>query len=229
MPSWFFRRRRRNFKWRWDREVKIAMDTKSHWETVYNQKKPGEVSWYKPHLDLSLRILKNAGLNPSSCIIDVGAGASTLVDDLINLGVKSLTVLDISGEALGISKTRLGQQANKAEWIEADITQAKLRKGHYDIWHDRAVFHFLTDAKDRRRYAIVMTEALKPHGQLVMATFSLEGPPRCSGLDIVRYSPQTLQAELGKGFRLIEALEEEHQTPFNTTQKFICCRFEKIS
>ena len=205
------------------------MDTKSHWETVYNQKKSSEVSWYKPHLDLSLKILKNAGLNPLSCIIDVGAGASTLVDDLIEQGVKAATVLDISAEALAVSKARLGQQASNVEWIEADITQAKLRKSYYDIWHDRAVFHFLTDAEDRRRYVAVMTEALKLHGQLIMATFSLDGPLSCSGLDIVRYSPQTLQAELGKGFRLIEALEEEHQTPFDMKQKFIYCRFEKVS
>ena len=210
-------------------EIRVAMDKKTYWEGVYNEKKPDQVSWYKPHLDLSLQILVNAGLNPSSCIIDVGAGASTLVDDLIERGVKAATVLDISAEALVVSKARLGQRASSVEWIEADITQAKLHKEYYDIWHDRAVFHFLTDSEDRRRYVAVMTEALKLHGQLVMATFSLEGPPRCSGLDIVRYSPQTLQAELGKSFRLIEALEEEHQTPFNTTQKFIYCRFEKVS
>lgn len=204
------------------------MDKKTHWEDIYNEKKPDQVSWYKPHLDLSLRILANAGLNPSSRVVDVGAGASTLVDDLIGFGVKSLAVLDISREALAVSKARLGQQANSVEWIESDITQAKLHKAHYDIWHDRAVFHFLTNAEDRRRYVAVMTEALKPQGQLVMATFSLEGPPRCSGLDIVRYSPQTLHAELGKDFRLAEALEEEHQTPFNTTQKFIYCRFQKV-
>ena len=205
------------------------MDTKTHWQNIYSQKKSNEVSWFKSHLDLSLRIFANAGLNPSSHIIDVGAGASTLVDDLIGYGVKSITVLDISSEALAVSKARLGQRASGVEWIEADITRAKLRKEYYDIWHDRAVFHFLTDAEDRRRYVAVMTEALKLQGQLVMATFSLDGPPRCSGLNIVRYSPQTLQDELGKGFRLIEALEEEHQTPFNTTQKFIYCRFKKVS
>jgi len=167
----------------------------------------------------------NAGLKPSSHIIDVGAGASTLADDLIKRGVKAVTVLDVSGKALAVSKTRLGRQADEVEWIEADVTQAKLRKQYYDIWHDRAVFHFLTDAQDRRRYIATMTESLKPDGQLVIATFSLEGPPRCSGLDIVRYSPETLQAELGNGFHLVESLEEEHETPFNTVQKFIYCRF----
>jgi len=208
--------------------MNMVFDPKSHWENIYSQKKPGEVSWYKPRLDLSLQILSSAGLNPSSCVIDVGAGASTLVDDLIKLGVKAVTILDVSGKALAVSKARLGQQANEVEWIEADITQAKLRKEYCDIWHDRAVFHFLTNIEDRRRYVAVMTEALKPQGQLVMATFSLQGPPRCSGLDIVRYSPQTLQAELGNEFLLVEALEEEHQTPFNTVQKFIYCRFQKV-
>jgi ubiquinone/menaquinone biosynthesis C-methylase UbiE len=204
-------------------------DPKTHWENIYGQKKPNEVSWYTPHLNSSLQVLTSAGLNPSSHLIDVGAGASTLVDDLIKRGTKSMTILDISGEALAVSKARLGQRANEVEWIEADITQAKLRKEYYDNWHDRAVFHFLTNIEDRRRYVAAMTDALKPQGQLAMATFSLQGPLRCSGLDIVRYSSQTLQAELGKGFRLIEALEEEHQTPFNTAQKFIYCRFQKVS
>jgi ubiquinone/menaquinone biosynthesis C-methylase UbiE len=204
-------------------------DPKTHWKNIYGQKKPSEVSWYKPHLDLSLRVLTSAGLNPSSRLIDVGAGASTLVDDLVKQGVKAITILDISGEALAVSKARLGQQADEVEWIEADITQAKLRKEYYDIWHDRAVFHFLTNVEDRCRYVAVLTEVLKPQGQLVMATFSLQGPPKCSGLDIVRYSPETLHAELGQGFRLVEALEEQHQTPFNTVQKFIYCRFQKVS
>lgn len=203
------------------------MDAKSHWENVYSRKKPDEVSWYKSHLDLSLDILAHAGLKPSSHIIDVGAGASTLVDDLIKRGVKAVTVFDVSGEALAVSKARLGKQANEVEWAEADITQAKLRKEYYDIWHDRAVFHFLTDAQDRRRYVTTMTNALKPEGQLVIATFSLKGPPRCSGLDVVRYSPEALQVELGDGFRLVESLEEEHGTPFNTVQKFIYCRFQR--
>lgn len=210
-------------------KINRMFDPKTHWENIYGQKKPSEVSWYKPHLDLSLRVLTSAGLNPLSHIIDVGAGASTLVDDLVKLGTKAITILDISGEALAVSKARLGQQVSEVEWIEADIMQAKLRKEYYDIWHDRAVFHFLTNAEDRRRYAAAMTEALKPQGQLAMATFSLEGPLRCSGLDIVRYNPQTLQTELGSGFRLVEALEEEHQTPFNTVQKFIYCRFQKMS
>lgn len=203
-------------------------DSQRHWEKVYQSQKPDKVSWYKPHLDLSLDILTHAGLKPSSHIIDVGAGASTLVDDLIKLGVKAVTVLDVSGEALAVSKARLGKQADEIEWVETDITQAKLRKEYYDIWHDRAVFHFLTDAEDRRRYIAGMTEALKPNGQLVMATFSLQGPPRCSGLDVVRHSPETLQVELGNGFRLVESLEEEHRTPFNTVQKFIYCRFQRI-
>ena len=203
-------------------------NTKNHWESIYSQKKPDEVSWYKPHLTVSLGLLANAGLHPGSQLIDVGAGASTLVDDLIKAGMMNLTVLDISGQALAVSKRRLGHQANQVEWIEADITQAKLRTEYYDIWHNRAVFHFLTMAEDRRRYIESMREALKPGGQAILATFALQGPPRCSGLDIIRYSPETLQAELGNIFKLMEMVPEEHRTPFQTVQQFIYARFQKV-
>ena len=202
------------------------MDWKTHWETIYRQKRPEEVSWYQPHLETSLRLLENAGLNPESRIIDVGGGASTLADDLLEKGIKEITVLDISGQALAASKERLGERADRVEWIEADITQADLPAGRYDLWHDRAVFHFLTRTEDRRRYIDVMRRALKAGGQAVLATFSLQGPPRCSGLEVIRYSPETLQAELGGAFRLVEALEEEHQTPFHTIQKFSYARFQ---
>lgn len=205
------------------------MDTKNHWETIYNQKRPSEVSWYKPRLDTSLRLLADAGLQPSSRIIDVGGGASTLVDDLLKLKVSAITVLDVSGQALTASRARLGQQGDAVEWIEADVTCVKLPSEFYDLWHDRAVFHFLARPEDRCRYIKAMTEALKPTGQLIMATFSLQGPARCSGLDVVRYNPQTLQAELGNGFQFVEALGEEHRTPLDTVQRFIYCRFRKVT
>ncbi len=200
---------------------------KDHWETVYAQKPPESVSWYKLHLDISLKLIEQAGRNPDSSIIDVGGGFSTLVDDLLKKGIKRLTVLDISGQALAVAKTRLGHRASEINWVEADIVQAKLPEHAYDIWHDRAVFHFLVNAEDRQRYIRVMKASLKPKGQLVMGTFSLQGPPRCSGLEVVRYSSSTLQTELGEDFRLLETLEEEHRTPFNTTQKFTYCRFKR--
>jgi len=201
---------------------------KSHWETVYEQKRPGEVSWYQPHLTVSLRLLANAGLRPDSRVIDVGGGASTLADDLLDQGVKDMTVLDISGHALAVSRARLGERAERVTWIETDITQAQFPSASYDLWHDRAVFHFLTRAEDRRQYLAAMRDALKPGGQAILATFALQGPPRCSGLDVVRYSAEMLQAELGDIFKLVEALDEAHHTPFRTVQQFVYTRFQKV-
>ena len=201
---------------------------KPHWDTIYRQKDPGEVSWYQPHLTRSLQLLANAGLRPESRIIDVGGGASTLVDDLLGQGVTDITVLDISGQALAAAKTRLGKRAEQVTWLEADVTQVQLPNASYDLWHDRAVFHFLTSAEDRRRYLDTMRKALKPGGQALLATFALDGPPRCSGLEVVRYSPETLHAEVGKDFRLVETISEEHRTPFKTMQRFMYCRFESL-
>jgi len=199
---------------------------KAHWEAVYTRRRPEQVSWYQPHLSASLTLLAHAGLHPGASVIDVGGGASTLVDDLLAQGVRNVTVLDIAGHALALSKARLTAQADRVTWIEADITQAQLPAASYDLWHDRAVFHFLTNSADRRRYLDTMREALKLGGQAILATFGLQGPPRCSGLEVVRYSPDTLQAEIGNDLTLIETLEETHQTPFNTVQQFLYCRFQ---
>ena len=206
-----------------------AMGSKEHWEQLYQLKRPTEVSWYTPHLDASLKLLGRAGLCPESRVLDVGGGASTLVDDLLDHGITQISVLDISGQALAASQARLGDRAVQVDWIEGDVTQAQLPRHRYDIWHDRAVFHFLTSPEHRRRYTETASEALKPGGQCIIATFSLQGPPRCSGLEVVRYSPETLQAELGHGFRLVESLDEAHRTPFNTVQHFVYCRFQKAS
>lgn len=200
----------------------------SHWDTVYQQKRPEDVSWYQPHLTASLTLLANAGLSAGSHIIDVGGGASTLVDDLFARGVSNMAVLDISGRALAAAKARLGERAERVTWIEADIAEATLPSHAYDLWHDRAMFHFLTNAEDRRRYLATMREAMKPDGHAILATFSLHGPSRCSGLEVVRYSPDTLQAEVGDGFRLIEVREEAHHTPFGTVQQFIYGRFQRV-
>ncbi len=202
---------------------------KSHWETIYRQKRPGEVSWYQPHLAVSLRLLANAGLSSGSRVIDVGGGASTLVDDLLERGVGAVTVLDIAGHALAAARARLGARAGRVTWLEADITHAPLPPAAYDLWHDRAVFHFLTDAEDRRRYLATMRAALPPGGQAILATFALQGPPRCSGLDVVRYNPDTLRVEVGDGFTLIETLEEAHHTPAGVVQHFVYGRFQKLA
>ncbi|HEX9780800.1 MAG TPA: class I SAM-dependent methyltransferase [bacterium] len=200
------------------------MDLKAHWDAVYERNSPTGVSWYQPRLSVPLRLLVSAGLQPGSRVIDIGGGASTLVDDLLELGVEQVTVLDVSPRALEAAKARLGERASRVTWLVADITREELPAAAYDLWHDRAVFHFLTGAEDRRRYAAAMRRALKPDGQAVIATFAPQGPPRCSGLEVVRYSPESLQAELGGGLRLLESLEEDHRTPAGASQAFIVCR-----
>jgi SAM-dependent methyltransferase len=150
------------------------------------------------------------------------------VDDLLAQGVSEVTVLDLSSRALAAAKARLSEGAERVTWIEADVTAAPLPSGSYDLWHDRAVFHFLTQAEDRRRYVDAMRHALKPGGQAILATFALDGPPRCSGLEVVRYSPDTLRQELGSGFQLAETVPEAHQTPFHTTQRFVYNRFLRL-
>lgn len=203
------------------------MKSKNHWENVYRTKSHTEVSWYKPHLDPSLRLISKMGLKPNDRIIDIGAGSSTLVDDLLKDGFKEISTLDISSTALDIAKKRLGEGAQKVKWIEADITKVELPQNHYDLWHDRAVFHFLTSPKDRQKYTNVLKSSLKMGGHLVIAAFNLNGPQKCSGLDLVRYSPETLQAELGNEFKLVEHFNEIHKTPFGTTQNFVYCCFKK--
>lgn len=203
------------------------MNRKDHWEKVYQKKSPNEVSWYKPHLNLSLDLILQFMPSEDAKIIDVGGGPSTLVDDLLAQGRTNVTILDLSGRALKASKERLRHLADKAIWIEGDITNVRLQEHFYDFWHDRAVFHFLTDPADRKRYVQNLNQALKPEGAVIISTFSLKGPERCSGLDVVRYSPETLQVELGKEYRLLKSLEETHQTPFETRQEFIYCVFKR--
>lgn len=192
---------------------------KSHWEGVYLAKSPMEVSWYQQDPTLSLRFIREAGLRLDEPIIDVGGGASTLVDFLHATGHTRLAVLDISGQALALARERLGDHASAVEWFEEDVIWFE-PPHHYALWHDRAVFHFLTGADDRRRYVDVMKRALHPRGQVVMATFALDGPQRCSGLDVVQYDADKLMGELGEGFSLIAEAGETHITPAEQQQKF---------
>jgi 2-polyprenyl-3-methyl-5-hydroxy-6-metoxy-1,4-benzoquinol methylase len=202
-------------------------ERKAHWENIYSVKAPTEVSWYQPHPATSLELINRTGITRAAQIIDVGGGASTLVDDLLSQGYSNITVLDIASAALEKSQARLGTRATSVSWIAADITQASLPPAHYDLWHDRAVFHFLTDAKDRQSYTRAVEESLKPGGHLIVATFASDGPKKCSGLDIVRYSPDELRGEFGDTFQLIESVDEAHQTPFGSEQRFIYCHFQK--
>lgn len=204
------------------------MERKAHWEGVYRAKSPHEVSWYKEHLSLSLQFIRSSGADTAASVIDVGGGASTLVDDLLAQGFRHLTVLDVSQAALLAARKRLGPRAEDVTWIEADVTMAELPEGFYDIWHDRAVFHFLTEKSERRRYVEVLMRSLKAGGHLILAAFALQGPPRCSGLDVVRYSTGTLHEELGNAFVLRESVHETHVTPAGKEQQFLYCRYRKV-
>ena len=203
------------------------MNRKAHWENIYSTKRDTEVSWYREHLENSLELILQTGIGRDAAIIDVG-GSSTLVDDLLENGFADVSVLDISAAAIEKSKQRLGRNARKVEWIEADITDVSLPENHYDVWHDRAVFHFLTSAEDRRKYVELVTRSLKTGGHIIVASFGLRGPAKCSGLDVVRYSSGALHDQFGGEFKLVNSLSEIHRTPFGTTQEFIYCYCRKI-
>jgi ubiquinone/menaquinone biosynthesis C-methylase UbiE len=199
------------------------MNTKTHWEHIYETKAPTQVSWYQEHAKFSLQYIQNTGIRKTDHIIDVGGGASNLVDDLIAYGFQKISVLDVSGAALQLARQRLGAHAVDVNWIEADITQADLPYQAYDVWHDRAVFHFLTQSADRQHYIDIVQHAVRKGGHVIVATFAPDGPERCSGLEVVRYSPESLYGEFGDDFELIDSTHQTHQTPFGTEQKFIYC------
>lgn len=181
------------------------------------------MSWYRPHLEVSLALIEEAGAGPSNFIIDVGAGESTLVDDLLARGYSNLTVLDISRAAIAACRERLGGAAERVGWLVADITQTELEPAAYDVWHDRAVFHFLTDPGARKAYVRQVLRALKRGGHLIVSAFGPEGPTHCSELAVVRYDAKSLHAEFGANFRLISSSRQLHKTPFGTTQQFLYC------
>jgi ubiquinone/menaquinone biosynthesis C-methylase UbiE len=205
------------------------MQLKSHWEHVYETRPVDAVSWFQPHAQQSLRLIHEIGLPRTASIIDVGGGASTLVDDLLDEGFRSLTVLDLSGAALAAARARLGDQAASVTWLEADITQVELPRHAYDLWHDRAVFHFLTGERDRQAYVEAVLRAVRPGGTVIVATFAEDGPLQCSGLPVVRYSPDALHAEFGAPFELVRHEREEHHTPSGKVQKFIYCYCRKAA
>ena len=198
----------------------MSNSRKEHWERVYAAKLPSEVSWYEPMPEQSLELIRATGELHTAPILDVGGGASTLVDHLIRLGYSDISILDIASSALDRARTRLGDLATRATWIEADITRFEPSRT-YAIWHDRAVFHFLTSAEDRDRYVGVLRKALQAGGHLVLATFGPEGPTRCSGLEVQRYSAPEISAILGTGFTLRKHLVGEHRTPLGSVQQFL--------
>jgi 2-polyprenyl-3-methyl-5-hydroxy-6-metoxy-1,4-benzoquinol methylase len=201
----------------------MNMDARTHWEKIYSTKAPDQVSWYRPHLETSLALVKRAAGDRTASIIDVGGGESTLVDDLLEQGFQNITVLDVSQGAIDVNKTRLGESAKRVHWIVADITQAELERQSYDVWHDRAVFHFLIAPEQRTAYVRQVVRSVKRGGYIIVSTFGPEGPNKCSGLDVVRYDADGLHDEFGARFRLVESSKEMHQTPFGTSQQFLYC------
>jgi hypothetical protein len=200
-------------------------EKQQHWNNVYATKRPETVSWFQPRADMSAQLIANSGVSKDAAIIDVGGGASVLIDHLLNADFSDVTVLDISERALVASKQRLGARAADAHWIVSDVLAWSPARP-YDVWHDRAAFHFLTDEQDRAVYRSALLKALSAHGMVILGTFSEDGPEKCSGLPVKRWSAAELAFELGPEFRLIESLREKHRTPGGAVQPFTWARFE---
>lgn len=204
------------------------MESKEHWERVYSTKPETGVSWFQEHALQSLALLTQTATDRQASVIDVGGGASTLVDDLLDLGFERLTVLDLSEAALLAAQRRLAKRASSVRWIVGDITTLELPRHQYDVWHDRAVFHFLVTPAQRQAYVSRVLHAVKPGGLVIVATFAEGGPDKCSGLPVMRYSADSLHAEFGSPFTMLQEARESHQTPFGTEQKFVYCMCRKV-
>ena len=203
-------------------------ELRDHWQKVYATKAPTEVSWYQPVPERSLALIRDTGVPPDAPLLDVGAGASTLVDQLLAAGYTDLTVLDISGTALATAQARLGAAAARVRWVEADITRFTPER-RYALWHDRAVFHFLVEPDRRQRYLDTLGAALALGGHLILATFGPQGPTRCSGLPVQRYSAAELDALLAPRYRLVRSEIEDHRTPAGQPQQFLYGWWQMIS
>ena len=199
------------------------MSSREHWDAIYSTKDANDVSWFRPHLERSLAFFEAAGIGREAAVIDIGGGASTFVDDLLDRGYENATVLDLSQSALDAARGRLGERAGRVRWVCADVTEASLPAAAYDFWHDRAVFHFLRDPLARRKYVAAVRRSLKPGGHIVVATFGPHGPEKCSGLEVMRYSPEELHAEFGPAFARLDSATETHVTPWGKEQEFIYC------
>ena len=204
------------------------MNRQQHWNEVYQTRSADDVSWYQLRPELSLALIAATGADKDTGIIDVGGGASMLTDYLLDAGYSSLAGLDISGSALSHARARLAERAAAIEWFEADVTS--FQPSHrFAIWHDRALFHFLTEPTERRDYISTLLHTLRPDGHVIIATFALDGPAKCSGLPVVRYDEDSIAAELGSSFVLRESRRESHMTPWQTEQRFVYFRFEHLA
>ena len=199
-----------------------------HWDKIYTEKASTAVSWYCDHDEPSLQLLDEMDLKPQDAIIDVGGGASTWVDDLIRHGFSSISILDLSAAALAVAQQRLGKYPSTVKWIVGDVLETPLPQAAFSLWHDRAVFHFLTEKKQRQRYVQVLSDALKPGGHVIISTFAEDGPTQCSELPVCRYSPERLHSEFGGLFTLISHSHVIHRTPSGKNQAFTYCHFQII-
>ncbi|MGQ0383698.1 MAG: class I SAM-dependent methyltransferase [Gammaproteobacteria bacterium] len=199
-------------------------ERREHWDRVWRSKTPEQLSWFQPVPAVSLEMIAAAGIAKDAGVIDVGGGASMLVDRLLGLGHTNLAVLDIAAAAMRSSRQRLGAGAAAVAWHEADVTRFEPPR-RYGLWHDRAVFHFLTGVAERRAYVATLGKALAPRGAVVIASFAPDGPPKCSGLPVMRHDEHSLAAELGDRFQLMEVQRETHRTPWQAEQQFVYCRF----
>ncbi|AJD40541.1 class I SAM-dependent methyltransferase [Rhizobium sp. SEMIA 4085] len=202
-------------------------DRQAHWQTVYKTKAESEVSWHEDAPELSMVLLRQAGLTPDMSVIDIGGGTSRLVDALVASGQAHISVLDVSAAAIETAKSRL-TDATRVEWIVSDMTVWSPAR-QYDFWHDRAAFHFLTEAADQEAYVRVLGQALKSGGKAVIGTFAPDGPEKCSGLPVARYDAQSLQDVLGSGFKLAATRRHEHTTPSGSVQQFQFSTLEKVA
>jgi SAM-dependent methyltransferase len=203
------------------------MEGREHWERIYGSRSPDNVSWYEPVPVTSRTLIAGSVEEGAESVIDVGGGASTLVDHVLDLGVNRVAVLDISEAGLAVSKRRLGSRARLVEWIVGDVTILE-DVGRFDVWHDRAVFHFLTDEGDRRHYVRLAERTIQPGGTAVMATFAVDGPERCSGLEVRRYDSEQLAAQCGPGFQLTQTQRHLHITPGSVRQNFLYATFRRL-
>ena len=199
------------------------MDGREHWDALYRTKGAQELSWYQPQAQRSLDLIRRIAPNAGTPILDVGGGASTLVDGLLAARYEAVTVLDLAPTALQIARQRLGREAVRVRWLVGDALDVPLAADTCGVWHDRAVFHFLTTPEQRSRYVAQVRRTVRPGGHVLVASFSLDGPPKCSGLDVVRYGPDSMHAEFGAGFRLLQSESEEHHTPSGKVQSFLYC------
>jgi SAM-dependent methyltransferase len=206
----------------------VADANKAHWDQVYGTKPLTDVSWYEAVPEKSLELIRKSGIRPHDRIIDVGGGASFLVDELLSQGYGDVTVLDISSEVLRKVRGRLGERAKAVTLLQHDVTTFRPAR-RYALWHDRAVFHFLVNIDDRKRYVEALRNSLEPNGTVIIATFGPEGPERCSGLEVVRYDAASLATQLGSDFMLVESSLDLHRTPRGSTQQFLSCRFRRVA